>query len=883
MQFGQSDIQLGSPTFVAQTNVDRGVNTFEELQKILGMSAQVLTQAVELDTQEIRQKISYEAALEQQAERQSRQKAFKASERFGESDLERERLRKAGDLEGLQAFEERILQDKYTSPDEKAAAARAAASAAQDIRTVEAERERAKAERERANVDAVNAFAAKYVESLALADAANNQEDLTAIRNTLIDELAKTEDSDKRRVLVGLIDSAGQRSRSVEARSEEAQRDLEQAAAGRIGQIIGTSVGDITTNLIGDEGLLGALSASSGESIETAAFDYIREKLIENNPDIAAVIASGSEEEIKAVNRAIGSRVGEVSRAVMGHRDRANNQLRRDVFVDGMVRVAVADGPIQAFDIISERTDASPSDKERAATFVTKSYIEDTQDPVERVTRAQEIVSNPTSPRNAATLAARYIKENVDGIVKEFNIGRDSSFNPITETKVGWTRTFEDKTEFLASAAGRLGVDLNKVMANPGEYGPIAHALQSLEVQYDRDATASNRAELAMERRNRANNPKAKETLDADDIFDDTNLGMMLDDRQQISALTAEQAYMLIRSDATGYKDGRTPSRLIKKLTESWADPAYAELNRQFWKLNTVATNPVLMQSTDSGKYRQAMMAGIVYDHIISMPNMTDQAVQGMYTQAASILKAVQEPTLNLNSKDEGVIAATKSVAKAVDGIMTSGGIAVNGTWLRIDDVNYSGSELMGQMNPADQGTFLTFYLSAQALSSAVPGLDPSATTVQMMRSNGWVPYVNKDKGTASIVFSPPIQDPESGRFYQTVPSHEEMASYQFNGYMDGKKQRAVEWINSQRRSIDASVSVDQIKSIEPLINDLDAARSDGLGAVVKTIGGDTFYIPASAVNIGGLDWIKARGSADVSRNRPTNTTPRIASIPYYQ
>jgi hypothetical protein len=863
MQFGQSDIQLGSPTFVAQTNVDRGVNTFEELQKILGMSAQVLTQAVELDTQEIRQEISYKAALEQEAERQSRQKAIKASEKFADIALRREQYVAAGDYEGVEALYSEVLQTPYATPQERIEAA----SAAQAINV---DRKALRAEREEKALDPLRVELAGYARSTSTAVAARNIDSLKAVQNTILDRLEVLDpDKDKDAVsaLSDRLSNVNQQIYSLEQRKEADDRQLEQAAASALTDLMTPQVVDAQQQIVADKTFLASVATASADTLGTAAFEALRDRFIAQSPEYTEIITNGSDAEKKAVNTVLLRASSEIVSKITDERNRIDREQAVSRFVDSTKQNAIFNGFSAAVETVSNERDFSDSDKNDALIGASKAVIESASSPVDQMRAAAEIANNPdVSPavRNYANGNLIAIGTKTLGSIAD---KRPARFDPLNDNSIGWVREYDTYEEFLGYISGELGIDAGTVLSNPQAYPVIGDAVVSLSNSYSRDETASIKHREQQRLRDLASDRNARRNLDPDTVFDSTPLGTMLDDRDSIGNLSAEQAYMLIRGDATGYRDGRTPSRLVKKLTESWADPAYAELNRQFWKLNTVSTNPVLMQSTDRGKHQQAMMAGIIYDHIISMPNMTDQAAQGMYTQAASILKAVQEPTLNLNSTDPGVIEATKSVAKAVDGIMTSGGIAVDGTWLSIDDVNYSGSELMDQMNPADQGTFLTFYLSAQALSKAVPGLDPSSTTVQMMRSNGWVPYVNKDQGTASIVFSPPIQDPSSGQFYQTVPSHEEMASSQFMDYMNGKKTYAVNWMNSQPMDVPKTYTEADIASIEPYINDLDAARGR-LGAVVKTKAGNTFFIPSSAVGIGGMNWKNYLGRETPTRQR---------------
>lgn len=70
MQFGSADINLQTPRFVAQTNVAPKENPFEALQKILGLTAEIVGKYTDAQARGIEQKINYQLAIQKKQDRE---------------------------------------------------------------------------------------------------------------------------------------------------------------------------------------------------------------------------------------------------------------------------------------------------------------------------------------------------------------------------------------------------------------------------------------------------------------------------------------------------------------------------------------------------------------------------------------------------------------------------------------------------------------------------------------------------------------------------------------------------------------------------------------------------------------------------------------------
>lgn len=867
IQFGAAELNLGTPRFVAQTNVDPGVNVLAEIQQIIGMTAKVGIQALEFDTQEIKQKINYEAALQQKADRAVAEREREESRRLREeakvgseearslsaTALEREKIA-ASDMPeeekkaALEALRRRQLEqgDQVTTAQGAAAAAAQAQATGVDIKSAQATIDKNKVDPEAARLTDIRV-------SLGKLEAASDLDGAVALRNGILDEIETAGDNKERlSTLASGLAVANNLVQELQGREEKDVDNLERAAAAKLADGMRPTLIDIVDKL-SDPAVLGAISTSSRGSIGEAAFEAVRDELTASFPEYASLLSGEnvSKYEIGVVNDVIERAATTVAGMASSMRDGLAEEQAKDLFVDKTKTAVRVDGWEAASQNAILDDTVTDTVKSKALLSAATDYIESGDTTVDRLRRAIEVQNNPYSATSARVFAGKAVNALVNEAVENVGV-RPTEFNPASDTSIGWVQKYDSRDEFLDHVAGTMGIDRKTVDENPNQFGPLGQRYTDLKKQYDADATASIRQSTRL---NKAADAAAgrKKDLDVDEIFDTSELGTAIKDPDAIGEMTSMQLRGLIETDTVGYAGGRAPKALVDAVVKNYPDPRYARLNAEFWAAHTSAVNPTLHNNMSS-EAQNAMMAGAIWGEISSMNTPNDVATS-QYQGAVKLMTEMIGGGLGITGESAEAKVAKEAVGKAMDTMFSGAGYAVDGTWLSIDDTPYNGAELYSNMDAVDQTQFVNIHLTATALATSVPGLDPTVVTSRLMSQQGFQPYLDKD-GKPSLVYNPTLQS-EDGTLYTAMPYPSDMNSKKYKEYLFAKEREAQDIVNAARVAAGEQPYTGKfVVAVEPLFNDIDAAKGR-FSARVLFKGGRSMTLSGDQIKIGGLDWLE--------------------------
>lgn len=866
IQFGAAELNLGTPRFVAQTNVDPGVNVLAEIQQIIGMTAKVGIQALEFDTQEIKQKINYEAALQQKADRAVAEREREETRRLREearigseearllsaTALEREKIA-ASDMPeeekkaALEALRRRQLEqgEQVTTAQGAAAAAAQAQATGVDIKYAQAAIDKNKVDPNAARLTDIRV-------SLGNLEAASDLDGAVAFRNGILDEIETAGDNvERRNTLASGLAAANNLVQQLQGQEERDVDNLERAAASKLADSMQAVVDDVV-DMLSDPAVLAAIASTPRGSIGTAAFDQVRDELIERAPTYAAFLVSSetSKYEIQAANAVIGRAADKIIQRAEAVRNQMAKEQANDLFMAKTKTAVTQDGWEAAAIGVFFDTTVTDNLKSKALLAASVQYIDSGDTPVDKLQRALEIQVNQYSPSTVRAFANNTVNRLADEAVA--NIGeRDTQFDDTKDVAVGWVRTYPDRDEFLDRVASSMGINRSEVEANPDSFGPLGRRYLQERKQYDADNTATVRQLTHLD--NMAEAALRKKNVSADAVFDGTTLGRAIQDPEAIGKMTASQIRFLIDTDTVGYAGGRAPKALVDAVVKNYADPRYARLNAEFWAAHTSAVNPTLHNNM-SREAQNAMMAGAIWQEISSMNTPNDVATS-QYQGAVKLMTEMIGGGLNITGDSEEAQAAKDAVGKAMDTAFYGAGYAVDGTWLAFDDTPYNGAELYSNMDAVDKAQFVNIHLTATALATSVPGLDATVVASRIMGQQGYQPYLDKE-GRPNLVYNPTLQS-EDGTLYTAMPSPVDMKSTKYKEYLFAKEREAQDIVNAARVAAGEQPYTGKfVTMVEPLFNDIDAARGR-FGARIRFTGGRSMTLSGDQIKIGGLDWLK--------------------------
>ena len=604
---------------------------------------------------------------------------------------------------------------------------------------------------------------------------------------------------------------------------------------------------------LSDPAVLGAISTSSRGSIGEAAFEAVRDELTASFPEYASLLSGEnvSKYEIGVVNDVIERAATTIAEKASSMRDGLAEEQAKDLFVDKTKTAVRVDGWEAASQNAILDDTVTDTVKSKALLSAATDYIESGDTTIDRLRRAVEVQNNPYSATSARVFAGKAVNAFVNEAVENVGV-RPTEFNPASDTNIGWVQKYDSRDEFLDHVAGTMGIDRKTVDENPNQFGPLGQRYTDLKKQYDADATASIRQSTRL---NKAADAAAgrKKDLDVDEIFDTSELGTAIKDPDAIGEMTSMQLRGLIETDTVGYAGGRAPKALVDAVVKNYPDPRYARLNAEFWAAHTSAVNPTLHNNMSS-EAQNAMMAGAIWGEISSMNTPNDVATS-QYQGAVKLMTEMIGGGLGITGESAEAKVAKEAVGKAMDTMFSGAGYAVDGTWLSIDDTPYNGAELYSNMDAVDQTQFVNIHLTATALATSVPGLDPTVVTSRLMSQQGYQPYLDKD-GKPSLVYNPTLQS-EDGTLYTAMPYPSDMNSKKYKEYLFAKEREAQDVVNAARVAAGEQPYTGKfVVAVEPLFNDIDAAKGR-FSARVLFKGGRSMTLSGDQIKIGGLDWLE--------------------------
>lgn len=851
LAFGASDINLQTPQFRAQTNVDPGVNVFAQLQEIIGMSVGVVKQRIDMDTEALKNKISYENAVAAEKERTEREKviAFTA-----EAASRREIAAASEDLPALKEQQSRlvgVLKDPNTSNEEKIAASQQLQAMGVDIGRVTADKEQAERSSLKLTVDA--------------AAAVGDLSQIEAIQNSILlakknGTITKTQSS----LLDYVTDVKNQVARETEATVKQDEVRAGKAAA----EAMDVPLANVIGRLSEDPKFLVKL-AESGTSIEGPLFDEIRDSLISEYPDMAELFYYGSEEESKAAALAIGAAAKDLAKKAIGARTVENLNKAYDNAVVEAESTAISGGIVNAVRAIESdpriRGVAATNEAIRRASA---SYVKAGLDPVDRLVRAQNVAENPET----AAAGAKLYSDQVKAIRNDIDQRRDGT-RDINEIEYGWTKQYPTPELFLEHVLSSFGY--SKIEDVPDQ---VRGTVLGLMGQYERDYNARTTAAERIARSAAATSGKNRSKTNPNDVYESLDIFPLTQDLNALGKLTAFQLEDVVRQATTGFSNNEVPGKLLDFMVENADDERTFALQDAFWSVHQGESQWLAAKVAGSRSLMRSRMVGLAVG--MERKRGTNQSVRN--NNVLEMLKNLDARTsagtsaMDENEKSEFAKIRKEQETSFIQTIADSAGVKLNGSWFSIDDLDLSPAEVMSRMESSDRAR-LTMYMDAASAYPASAG-DRNALAMLMMQSDGYT--LIADNGAPNLVYNPVVR--RGGSEYRVLPDYQTMQSKEWKSYVDSHKDRAAEWISANNEK-GLRIGADAVESIQISFSDFDAGFYGGVGVSVK-LRNEPFpvQIPTEQLTIdsqGFKAW--KRFENDLLRTIPTTSVPGLEGLEY--
>jgi len=838
--FSQSDLNVSTPRFVAQIAVAPTENPFEALQKILGLTVDIAGRATSMASQEIEGKISYQRALEaRQEQTRIETKRTEAEAAASWEATRRLKLQQATSEEAVKAIREEATKDipgASTQMIESQAQVAVAASSVSNQLRIAADRE---------ILDATKAMVATMSDSIGSAYIANDIDGLDGIVKTLSDRLKSEKDPDKISELNKLRNEAFARVSSLREKADTNLKTEERAAAILAKDMTDKAVTPIVNGLFADiPAFMAGIKSVSDESLTAAVFDYVRDSMLEKNPNMASVLISGSDEEQSAVSSAILDKIQPLIARAAEIRTRQNQFKSNEILVNSLAHDAYVNGFDSAF--AKATTDpelASSTLKSKAIQEVIRNAIDrHGSDDIARINEAKRAIDT-TQDRDVTIVANREIRAATTRIEQEFVLNRQtileesSRLGPVfnvDDEAVGWAKLYPNQESFVNFVLSKVGTTLENFRTDPSIQEVFGPMVSRLVAQYDRDYEKTKNNIEASDIRFKREDAASRRLMTVEQGFKHSDAAAAIKDGSY-KKMNVEQLESLFADGLQGYSNTGTPKELTDIVIDGYASAENFNAVKAYWNIMSQSNDPTVRISVATNpKYFKSWAVGSYLRYLDKDMEIHGETAVGMTSDFIANLEAYEKPS------DSSPEATTRRniMGDAIEQLSSGAGIDTG----YFDITGVSASDVVEKyMAPYDRAMMIDVAVVAAA---APENVDKSAFFVSIMRYNGYrVFYLPREDGSPSfrLIHNVPGQ---SGAV--PLPDPSEVSSGKFRQYLESKKTAIAEYLSSAPTTdVKRTYNASEITKID--INPLDQDMIKGRCAVKAYVAGRWIRIPTES------------------------------------
>lgn len=823
MSFGASDLNLQTPVYRPQMNVDMGVNVFEQLQSILGLGVQAASGIMDLQTQQIKQKINYDNAV-QEVQNQRRVAEERAQSR--QIAIMRETAEAGGDMAGV--VNARTAAIVAGLPEQISAGTAS-------IRALETERGKQA-------YDQQMSFEAKTISRLEIMSRDGDIDGVDGIRRGLLEQAEITDDPRLKKMYVDLAVKAGSEMDSMESRAESDNKKLIDASVSAFKANAEPKIDSIMDGLSADPQIIQALSGSSPESVRRALFDHVTERLSEDAV-MREAMKSGLPEEQGALNAMIYQKIDSMADKIIEIRATAARNREDQIFRSALIGMAEQGKVDNAIYVVDEKFQNGEWSDEKRNTVkrqVVRAAVEAKTSNMDRMRTAASLAESSDPVISSAAVTAidgvnRRIMSEVGTIRQEIDKPSPDETSP---TSVGWTRLFPDKNSLIKwLVEERLGTNYEAYTANPDILNRSASVIDTVGRQWDADVEKSR---VMSDRVDKAS------SQDINARFKSSPFGKAIASGN-IQALQDEAMVgQAIFSASGGNLDAVPADDLVKAIKENVGNPEYFTMIKSFWGLyRPGASGSMQVMLANDQALRESWALGQYLNYYSTSGETDPTTLQTSAIQFVQNLKMYSDPA----KRSELGIARVKEIEDTAKALLQGLEFEGDSFW-SWDDIDLNVSTAFANMEAADRETMFNY---AEIAASIPNASDRSAIMKKMMMSDGWqIVPIDGGKG-ANLIRNVYID--QDGNSRMVLPDNQTMIEDDWNRYVRSKIEDARRILSSKPTAEGVSNPLSSGK-LNIQLNPLDSDLARGKCAIkVTTEGGVTYTIGSDALSVSKKDY----------------------------
>lgn len=821
--FGASDLNLQTPIYRPQMNVDMGVNVFEQLQSILGLGVQAASGILDLKTQQIKQKINYDNAVQeiQNQRRVSEERAM--SRQIG---VMRETAEARGDAEGVAKAREIAISAGLP---EQISAGTAS------LRSLETERGK------KAYDDQL-AFEATNTSRIEVMSRNGDMDGIDGLRRGYLEQAEKESDPRRKKMLVDLAVKAGSEMDSMKSRAEADNKKLVSATVSALKSYAEPQIKRVVDGLSADPEFLTALSGSNPESVGRTLFEFVTDRISED-PVLREAMSLGMPEEQVAVNEMIYNNVESLTDRVVGIRATAARNSIDQVYRAGLIGMAEsgnADSAIASVDEKLSNGEYSPEKSNAVKRDIVRAAVESGTSNMNRMRTASRLADSSDPVVSSAAVTAieginRRIVSEAGTIRQEIDRPSPDETSP---TSVGWTRAFPDKNSLIKwLVEEKLGTRYEDYLANPDILNRSASVIDTVGRQWDDDVDKS---KVLSDRLDKAS------SQNIDDRFRSSTLGKAIAS-ENIQALQDEAMVGQMLYDAVeGNFNISPPDDVVKTLKDNIGNPEYFVFTKAFWDLyRPGASGSMQVMLADDRALVESWALGQYLKHYSTAGEMDPTSLQNSAIQFVQNLKTYRDPA----KRSELGIARVKEIEDTARALLQGLEFEGDSFW-SWDDIYLNVTDAIANMETTDKEML---YGYAEIAASVPNASDRGEIMKKMMMADGWqVVPIDGGKG-ANLIRNVYID--QDGNSRMVLPDNQTMIGDDWNRYVRSK-------IEDARRILSSKPTVEGVSNplvsgkLDIQLNPFDSDLARGKCAVkVTTEGGVTYTIGSDALSVSKKDY----------------------------
>lgn len=867
MQFGSADINLQTPRFVAQTNVAPSENPFQVLQKILGLATDIAGQAITMQSRDIEGKINYQRAVEAQQEKtetekrrtEAEQRRLEAEEAARYEAQARLRISAATTKEEAEAVKAEAIRTKdgestamMTSRSQVAASAGAMAG-------------QLETKSEQFVLDSMRAIRATEDTRIQNAFEAGNVKGLEGLLKTYAEQASKAKTTEEQALYNGLRSTTFEKLTSVNNDAERlAYRDEKAAAAmagGLAKQLAQPIVNAYAANMVKSEK---DFEGVSDESLTAAMFDAVRDKILEDNPELLEIWWMGSESEQTAISESITEAVQPVLNRMIAMRNERNVIQAKELTVNSYIQEAKDKGFDQAYTKATAVDVLDPRTQNAVIRGVTRAAIESQSNDVDKIRESGRIIST-YGDAEASREAYRLQREAIKRIGENLDMERQSILTeadltgtvfPVDDAAVGWASKFPDKDSFISWVLeSKLGTDIQTFRNSQNLQIAFGDLITKVGSQYDADVSKTGVNIRLQEAEFRRNNPSTKRSMTTEEGWKVSPMSTAMQDGSY-KRMSESQLTDMLMDSLVGYSNVAVPTDLAKHVITGYDNPDNFTLVKAFWNIQSIANDPTVRNTIDTNDdYRASWSMGLYLKHLDSNPEISGQTTTALAAEFAKNIKAYQKPNAQTPESRE----RTKILGDVVS--MLNSGEWLDTGWA--DFTGYDPKDIVGKH--MDAGSKIRMLELAPIAASAPDVTDKGKFLGDVLRDSGYAVYsYYKEDGGRQFRL---VRNVPGLNKTTPLPDPSELHTRKWNDYLDSKK-AAIADVLTNSRQIGVSIKYKPENIQKVYINPLEVDLNRGQCALKAFVSGRWINIDAYQLSITKEDyesWGKSYVPATVS------------------